>query len=103
MIAILYFVVPTAIFLTLVKLNAKRHWLTAKCYNHYSYYWTKNNLPIDQILFWWAVVLFFVLWWVVIPLMLVVYAVYQLIQWITNGKGVVPISDDNRRKNDPHR
>lgn len=43
------------------------------------------------------------LWWVVIPLMLVVYAVYQLIQWITNGKGVVPISDDNRRKNDPHR
>ena len=102
MIAISYFVVPTVIFLTLVKLNTKRNWLTAKSYNHYSY-WTKNNLPIDQIIFWWAVFVFFVLWWVVIPLTLVVFGVYQLIQWITNGKGVVPIANEKsygRRNND---
>lgn len=102
MIAISYFVVPTVIFLTLVKLNTKRNWLTAKSYNHYNY-WTKNNLPVDKTIFWWAVFVFFVLWWVVIPLTLVVFGVYQLIQWITNGKGVVPIANEKsygRRNND---
>jgi len=94
-----YFIVPTVIFLALVKLNTKRNWLTAKSYNHDNYenYWTKNNKHVDKVIFWLAVFVFFVLWWVVIPLMLVVFGVYQLIQWITNGKGVVPISDDNRR------
>jgi hypothetical protein len=100
MIAISYFVVPTVIFLTLVKLNSKRCWLTAKSYNKDTY-WTKNNLPIDKVIFWWAVFVFFVFWWVVIPLMLLAFGVYQLIQWITNGKGVVP--NDDRRKNDPYR
>lgn len=97
MIPILYFVVPTVIFLTLVKLNTKRHWLTAKSYNK-GEYWTKNNLPIDKTIFWWAVFVFFVFWWVMIPLMLLAFGVYQLIQWITNGKGVVPISNE-RSKN----
>jgi len=94
---LLYFLVPTVIFLTLVKLNTKRHWLTAKSYNKDTY-WTKNNLPIDKVNFWFSVFIFFVLWWVTIPLMLLVFGVYQLIQWITNGKGVVPISDE-RLKN----
>ena len=97
MIAISYFVVPTVIFLTLVKLNSKRCWLTAKSYNKDTY-WTKNNLPIDKVIFWWAVFVFFVFWCVVIPLMLLAFVVYQLIQWITNGKGVVPLSDE-RLKN----
>jgi len=97
MIAISYFVVPTAIFLTLVKLNSKRCWLTSKSYNKDTY-WTKNNLPIDKVIFWWAVFVFFVFWWVVIPLMLLAFVGYQLIQWITNGKGVVPISNE-RSKN----
>jgi len=97
MISISYFVVPTVIFLTLVKLNSKRCWLTAKSYNKDTY-WTKNNLPIDKVIFWFAVCTFFVLWWVEIPLMLLAFVVYQLIQWITNGKGVVPLSDE-RLKN----
>jgi hypothetical protein len=87
-----YFIVPTAIFLALVKLNTKRNWLTAKYYNPYNY-WTKNNKPVDKVIFWWAVFMFFVLWWVTIPCILVAFGVYQLIQWITNGKGVVPIVD----------
>jgi len=102
MIAISYFIVPTAIFLVLVKLNSKRCWLTAKSYNK-DEYWTKNNKPVDKAIFWFAVCMFFVLWWVMIPCMLVAFGVYQLIQWITNGKGVVPIADkksDGRHNND---
>ena len=97
MIAISYFIVPTVIFLVLVKLNTKRCWLTAKSYNK-DEYWTKNNKPVDKAIFWFAVCMFFVLWWVMIPCMLVAFGVYQLIQWITNGKGVVPITNE-RLKN----
>jgi amino acid transporter len=96
MIAISYFIVPTVIFLVLVKLNTKRNWLTAKSYDKVEY-WTKNNKPVDKAIFWFAVFVFFVFWWVMIPLMLLAFGVYQLIQWITNGKGVVPISNEQSK------
>lgn len=101
MIAISYFIVPTAIFLTLVKLNNKHRWLTARIRG--SDYWTKNGTAIDRNEFRFGVAIFFVLWWIVIPMMVVSFGISCLIKWITNGDGWIPISDDNRRKNDPYR
>ena len=90
-----YFIVPTAVFLTLVKLNNKQRWLTARIRS--SDYWTKNGKSIDKVFFWMLVFFSFLLWWIFIPVMVIVLAVSKIINWITNGEGAIPVNKEDSR------
>jgi hypothetical protein len=92
-----YFIVPTAIFLVLVKLNNKRRWIVSSngiC-GHYNYF-TKNGREVDKIIFWFITTLYFVFWPIFIPVMCTILGIFYAVRWLTNGEGVIP-TDNNHR------
>jgi hypothetical protein len=91
-----YFIVPTAIFLTLVKLNHKRRWLTARL--HGGDYFTKSGKDIDKIIFWAGVALFFAIWPVALPILLIILGILWFINYITNGEGAIPLNKPTERE-----
>lgn len=91
-----YFIVPTAIFLTLVKLNHKRRWLTARVRG--DDYYTKSGKNIDKTFFWIGVVVFFLFWPVVLPISLAALGVIWMINWLTNGEGAIPLNKQIERE-----
>ena len=84
-----YFIVPTAIFLALVKLNNKRRWLTARRDGDYR---TPNGKEVDKIMFWFGVVIFFALWPVALPILSIALAMAGAVHWLTNGEGAIPMN-----------
>jgi len=90
-----YFIVPTSIFLTLVKLNNKRRWIV----NKRSDYLTKNGFEVDKVLFWVFTTVFFIFWPIVIPTIIVILGVLWAIHWLTNGEGVIPSDNYKNRDN----
>ena len=85
-----YFIVPTVIFLALVKLNNKHRWLTASR-NGFEYR-TKSGKEVYKNLFWLCVVVFFAFWPVVLPILIVALAMAWAVHWLTNGEGAIPMN-----------
>ena len=88
-----YFIVPTVIFLTFVKLNNKRRWIVRPKMSYTGEYKYKDGSSIDPLLFWIFVFGFFLLWWVIIPLIAIILVFSWVTHWITNGEGIIPTDD----------
>ena len=84
-----YFIVPTVIFLALVKLNNKRRWLTARRDGDYR---TAKGKEVDKIMFWCGVVVFFLFWPLALPILMVGLAMMWAVHWLTNGEGAIPMN-----------
>jgi hypothetical protein len=86
-----YFIVPTVIFLTFVKLNNKRRWIVrSKMSYEYKY---KDGSSIDPLLFSIFVFAFFLSWWAIIPVIAIILVFSWVTHWITNGEGIIPTDD----------
>lgn len=93
---IIYFTIPTAIFLAFAKLNSKHRWIIANRRNALKYY-TDNGVEIYKTFFWFVVFVFFFFWPVMLPGSMIALAIIRVINWITKGEGIIPMEKNDRR------
>jgi ABC-type Fe3+ transport system permease subunit len=80
-----YFLISTALVVTLFLLNKKYRYITRRENDSYAYY-AKDGKNIEKVSFWVFVFFFFLLWIIIIPMLLVLLGG----DWLLNK-----ISDDN--------
>jgi len=85
-----YFIVPTVLFLTFIKLNHRYRWIVKAVGRYSEDYTLFNKYDIFAPFFWiyWAIL--FIAWPIIMPLSVVFVTVYGLCRWATNGKSIIP-------------
>lgn len=85
-----YFIVPTVLFLTFIKLNHRYRWIV-KSHFYGGDYTLFGKHEIFSGFFWIYWLCLFVFWPIFLPISVFLVTIYGLCRvWATNGKSIIP-------------